>query len=177
MYSALKHGGEPLYKLARRGLSVERAPRQIEILALELLEFTESSVRLRVECSKGTYVRTLVEQIGVQIGSLAHVRALRRDFVEPFRGEAMYSLAQLEQLADPPALLAADRAVPHLPAQTLSVEQSRAIFHGQELVLAGAALGPLRLYDPSGRFLGLGTGAPGGLVRAQRLFAHAQPGL
>ncbi len=71
MYSALKRDGQPLYKLARAGLSVERAPREIEILVLELLDFTADTVRLRVECSKGTYIRTLVEQLGVRLGSCA----------------------------------------------------------------------------------------------------------
>ena len=81
MYSALKRAGEPLYKLARQGLSVERAPRSVVIHVLELLGIGADTLRLRVECSKGTYVRTLVEQLGGRLGSCAHVIALRRDFV------------------------------------------------------------------------------------------------
>jgi len=175
MYSALKRDGKPLYRLARQGLSVERAPRRIEILALELLAFSASEIRLRVECSKGTYIRTLVEQLGMQLGSCAHVIALRRDFVEPFRGAAMHALEELQDLAGASILLAADRAVPHLPAVALTASQSRSICHGQSVTLAGSPPGELRLYDASGRFLGLGTGAPGGLVRARRLFASANP--
>jgi tRNA pseudouridine55 synthase len=176
MYSALKRGGEPLYKLARRGLSVERTPRNIEIFVLELLEYTAATVRLRVECSKGTYVRTLVEQLGVRLGSCAHVSALRRDYVEPFRGETMQSLEQLQALASPPTLLTADCAVPHLPAVALSTSQSRAISHGQGVTMPGVGVGPVRLYDACGRFMGLGTGAAGGLLRPLRLFATASIG-
>jgi len=130
MYSALKRDGQPLYKLARQGKEVERAPRDIEIHALELLEFTPDSLRARVTCSKGTYIRTLVEQLGVALGSCAHVIALRRDFVEPFRESPMLTLAQLEALKEPPPLLDADLAVGHLPALKLSASQARAISSG-----------------------------------------------
>jgi tRNA pseudouridine55 synthase len=171
MYSALKHDGEPLYRLARRGLSVERAARSIEIFQLELLGFTADTMRLRVECSKGTYVRTLVEQLGSALGSCAFVIALRRDFVEPFRHEPMVSLEAL--LAAPvPALLPADRAVVQLPAVRLSAPQARAISFGQPSFLAGVPQGRVRLYDEAGQFMGLGVGAAPGLVQAVRLFAQ-----
>jgi tRNA pseudouridine55 synthase len=176
MYSALKRQGQPLYKLARQGLSVERAPRPIEIYLLELLNFTALTVRLRVECSKGTYIRTLAEQFGQLLGSCAHVIALRRDFVEPFRGDLMQTLEQLE--TDPRActLLPADRAVAHLPAVRLSPSQTRAMSFGQVISAAGANEGQLRLYDPDGRFLGLGMGAQGGAVRPLRLFSGVGAG-
>jgi tRNA pseudouridine55 synthase len=172
MYSALKRDGQPLYKLARRGVSVERAARPIEIYALELLEMGELMVRLRVECSKGTYVRTLAEQFGELLGSCAHVSALRRDFVEPFRGEPMHTLDELQ--GDPHAaiLLPADRAVTHLPQLHLSAAQARALRFGQTISAAVARAGPLRLYDPAGRFLGLGVAAADGAVRPQRLFTE-----
>lgn len=173
MYSALKLNGQPLYKLARQGVSVERTPRSIEIYVLELLSFTPLTVRLRVECSKGTYIRTLVEQLGTQLGSCAHVVALRRDFVEPFRGEPMHTLEQLQADTGEPALLPADRAVAHLPALRLSLTQTRALSFGQVISAAGANTGQLRLYDPSGRFLGLGMGAEGGAVRSLRLFTDS----
>jgi len=172
MYSAIKRNGQPLYKLARQGLSVERAPRAIEIYVLELLDYAAVTVRLRVECSKGTYIRTLVEQFGAQLGSCAHVIALRRDFVEPFRGESMHTLEQLQAHTPESALLPADRAVAHLPAVRLSPSQTRALSFGQAVSAAGADTGPLRLYDPSGRFLGLGMGAQGGAVRPLRLFSE-----
>ena len=172
MYSAIKLNGQPLYKLARQGLSVERVPRAIEIYVLELLDFTAVTVRLRVECSKGTYIRTLVEQFGAKLGSCAHVIALRRDYVEPFRGESMHTLEQLQAQTPKAALLPAYRAVAHLPAVLLSLSQTRAVSFGQVVSAAAADAGPVRLYDPSGRFLGLGMGAPGGTVRPLRLFSE-----
>lgn len=171
MYSALKLNGQPLYKLARQGLSVERTARSIDIYALELLDYTALTVRLRVECSKGTYIRTLVEQLGASLGSCAHVIALRREFVEPFRGEPMHTLEQLQASPAGPALLAADRAVAHLPSLHLSLAQTRAILFGQAILAPGVKVGQLRLYDPSGGFLGLGVGADAGAVRPLRLFA------
>jgi tRNA pseudouridine55 synthase len=170
MYSALKRDGVPLYRLARRGVEVERAARSIEIYALDLLEFAADRVKLRVECSKGTYVRTLVEQVGTALGSCAHVVALRRDFVEPFRKEAMITLEALLQTPSP-ALIPADRAVAQLPALRLSASQARSISFGQQALIEGAPLGRLRLYEDAGRFMGLGVSLESGQVRALRLFA------
>ncbi|HLQ13142.1 MAG TPA: tRNA pseudouridine(55) synthase TruB [Steroidobacteraceae bacterium] len=170
MYSALKRDGVPLYRLARRGLSVERAARDIEIHVLELLEYAGDRIKLRVECSKGTYIRTLVEQLGVGLGSCAHVQTLRRDFVEPFRSEAMIALEALLQTTAP-ALIPADRAVAQLPAVHLDAAQARSISFGQPALIEGAPLGRVRLYVESGRFMGLGASVEGGQVRALRLFA------
>ncbi|HKC15197.1 MAG TPA: tRNA pseudouridine(55) synthase TruB [Steroidobacteraceae bacterium] len=170
MYSALKQDGVPLYRLARQGVSVERAARSIEIYALELLGFADDLVKLRVECSKGTYVRTLVEQVGIGLGSCAHVSTLRRDFVEPFRNEAMVSLDALLQ-TPAPALIPADRAVAQLPELHLNAAQARAICFGQAALIAGAPLGRFRLYEEAGRFMGLGASAESGQVCALRLFA------
>ena len=176
MYSALKFKGQPLYKLARQGVVIERAARSIEIHELELLGFTAESLQVRVTCSKGTYIRTLVEQLGSQLGTCAHLRALRRDFVEPFRTEPMYTLEQLEQRSASPPLLAADRAVVHLPAIRLSPLQARALSFGQSISATDADTGQLRLYDPDGRFLGLGMGAAGGAIRPLRLFSAGAAG-
>ena len=176
MYSALKRDGKPLYQLARAGLSVERPARPIEIYVLELLNYSAGVMRCRVECSKGTYIRTLVEQIGVQLGSCAHVSALRRDFVEPFQGESMYRLETLEGSATPPVLLEADRAVGHLRAVRMSVAQSRAMSYGQAIEVTDLQPGQVRLYDASGQFAGLGVCQDGGQVRPLRLFAAAVAG-
>jgi tRNA pseudouridine55 synthase len=173
MYSALKRNGQPLYRLARQGQEVEREPREIEIYALELLESAPDSLRARVTCSKGTYIRTLVEQVGAALGTCAHVSALRRDFVEPFRESPMLTLAQLEAWEGPPPLLDADLAVAHLPALELSASQARSISYGQEIVAADAQPGELRLYGPARLFLGLGRAFEGGVVRSSRLFAAA----
>jgi tRNA pseudouridine55 synthase len=104
------------------------------------------------------------------------VVALRRDFVEPFRAEPMYTIEQLQKRIDAIPLLSADRAVAHLPALRLSLPQARAMTFGQAVTAAGADPGQLRLYDPAGRFLGLGMGSAGGAVRPVRLFATVMPG-
>jgi tRNA pseudouridine55 synthase len=173
MYSALKRDGQPLYKLARQGLSVERAARAITIQVLELIDFSAESLRARVECSKGTYIRTLVEQLGSALGSVAHVTCLRRDFVEPFRDAPMHTLEQLAAVQGDPPLLEADLAVGHLPLLRLSTGQSRAISYGQAIGVEGAPTGELRLYDASGRFLGLARASADGRVSPARLFAAA----
>jgi tRNA pseudouridine55 synthase len=175
MYSALKRDGQPLYKLARRGLTVERLPRDIVIYALELLEFGPATLRIRVECSKGTYIRVLAEDLGRLLGSCAHLTALRRDFAEPFRGEQMYTFEDLQALPGPPALLGADRALPHLPAIRLTAAQARSLSFGQSVMVAGGVDGQVRLYDHHGRFMGLGAASASGELRPQRLFADAAP--
>jgi len=155
---------------AHGALDIMRAARNIEIHVLELLEFADDRVQLRVECSKGTYIRTLVEQLGLRLGSCAHVRTLRRDFVEPFRNEAMICLEALLQ-TPAPALIPADRAVAQLPALHLDAAQARSICFGQPAHIEGAPLGRVRLYVESGQFMGLGASVEGGQVRALRLFA------
>ena len=177
MYSALKVAGQPLYKLARQGRSIERQPRAIEIHVLELLDRTPDTLRLRVECSKGTYIRTLVEDLARGLGTAAHVIALHRDFVEPFRHERMYTLEELAEAGSSPPLLPADRAVAHLPALNLSHAQTRSILFGQVTIGPGADPGEMRLYDGAGRFLGLGMAEEGGRVRPLRLFAASAAGL
>ena len=129
-----------------------------------------------MECSKGTYIRTLAEQLGARLGSCAHVTALRRDFVEPFRGEPMHTLEELQALGGPPLLLGADRALPHLPAVQLSPAQARAVSFGQSVAVADAVSGQVRLYDASGHFMGLGAGEGAGELRPVRLFAVAASG-
>lgn len=169
MYSALKRAGQPLYKLARQGLEVERAARPIDITALELLGIEAEALELAVECSKGTYVRVLAEQIASALGSCGHVSALRREWVEPFAAEPLTPLETLEQGALP-ALLAPERAVGHLPAIRLTEPQTRAIRHGQSLGWGGAeARGSVQLFDGAGQFMGLGL-LDGGVLKVQRLF-------
>ncbi len=171
MYSALKHAGQPLYKLARQGLDVERAARPIEISTLELLGAAGAELELAVECSKGTYVRVLAEQIAAALGSCGHVSALRREWVEPFAGEPLIALQTLEAAALP-ALLAPERAVAHLPAIGLDEPQTRALRYGQSIGWGEAVTGgSVQLFDAAGRFMGLGQ-VEGGLLKVQRLFAE-----
>ncbi len=175
MYSALKRDGQPLYKLARKGITVARESREIVIQRLELLGREPQRLDCRVLCSKGTYVRVLGEDLARSLGTVGYLAALRREYVEPFEHEPMVSLDAV--LAGPlPALLPADRALPHLAAVQLSVRDSIAITRGQRLASTGSGDPGLpgslvRLYDTAGQFFGLGLLEPDGGLRAKRLYA------
>jgi tRNA pseudouridine55 synthase len=174
MYSALKRQGTPLYRLARAGLSVEREPRAISIDELELLGFEGGRVELEVLCSKGTYVRVLAEDIARALGSCGRLYSLRREYVEPFKGEPMASLEQLESATAAVAewpLLAADRAVSHLPPLHLEADGAQALSQGRVVALPQSPASRWRLYDAQGRFLGLGISDADGQLRVQRLFS------
>jgi len=175
MYSALKHGGQPLYRLARAGQEVERAARLIEISSLTLVSFEELRLSLEVICSKGTYVRTLAEDIARALGTCGYVTQLRRMYVEPFESEAMCTLegvAALRAAGQWPAIMAADFAIRHLGAVHLDAPDSARLLHGQAIRNAAAASlsGRVRLYDEAARFLGIGEADGQGEVRPRRLF-------
>ncbi|MFO1410093.1 MAG: tRNA pseudouridine(55) synthase TruB [Steroidobacteraceae bacterium] len=179
MYSALKRDGEPLYRLARRGETVERAPRTLTIHRLERLAHGEDWIELRVACSKGTYVRVLGEDIAAALGSCGHLASLRREHVEPFGGRPMLTLEALEERLAAPAgagedwLLPADAAVSGMPAVRLDAAAAAALRHGQSVAVPPGtpSSGPVRLYGPDGAFMGLGEpGAPFRL-KVRRLFA------
>jgi tRNA pseudouridine55 synthase len=105
MHSALKRDGKPLYEYARQGITLERAPRQVQVHRLEVLDFSERQARLLVHCSKGTYVRTLAQDIGRRLGCGAHLVALRRTRVGPFRIEDAIALETLQAMAQPQSTL------------------------------------------------------------------------
>jgi tRNA pseudouridine55 synthase len=175
MYSALKRQGEPLYRLARRGESVEREARTILIHELEQVAFGPDWLELRVRCSKGTYVRVLGEDIAAALGTCGHLAALRRDYVEPFQGRPMVTLEQLERLAGQPGcadwLLPADAAVPQFPAIDLDPGGAAALRHGQTVSApAAGAAGTVRLYGPDRQFMGLGERDAAGRLKVRRLF-------
>ena len=178
MYSALKQDGRRLYKLAREGKEVERPARSVVIHQLEIVEFDPQRPRLRVRCSKGTYIRTLVEDIAAAIGTLAHVETLRRSAVEPFAGEGMAPLAEIEGLAgDETALdallLPVDSGLQAFPALQLGASEAFYVARGQAVAAAaGAPEGLVRLYGYGGELLGMGQVAEGE-VAPKRLF----PGL
>jgi len=177
MYSALKRQGQPLYRLARAGVTVEREPRDIVIKSLQLMGLSSPALTLRVLCSKGTYVRVLAEDIARALGTCGRLDRLRRLFVEPFGDEPMLTLDELERhtrdgLAWP--LLTSDRAVGHLPALHLATDEVRALSQGKTLPLAAPGDGQWRLYDEARTFVGLGLSDAGGTLRVQRLFCAAQ---
>jgi tRNA pseudouridine55 synthase len=176
MYSALKRDGQPLYKLARAGVTVERAPRQIEIAQLSLVGFAAPRLELTALCSKGTYIRVLAEEIARQLGTCGHVTALRRLYVEPFEGATMQTLEEVEVACRDgglPPVIAADEALPDLPAVHLAADLAGRLAHGQAVMAGGTCSGKVRLYDPQGRFMGLGEGDARGQIRPRRLFVPA----
>jgi tRNA pseudouridine55 synthase len=178
MYSAVKHQGERLYKLAREGKEVERTPRTINIYSLELLRFELPEVELAVHCSKGTYVRTLAEDIGAMLGCGGHVSALRRSGVGPYvesstrfvTMEAVEAAAEQGFDAMDAMLLPLDTALDHCPALRLSADAAFYLGQGQPVLVPQAPTeGMVRLYDQSERFVGVGTILDDGRVQPKRL--------
>jgi tRNA pseudouridine55 synthase len=176
MYSALKHQGERLYKLAREGIEVERQPRPVTIHALERVRFEGDELELDVHCSKGTYVRTLAEDIGAALGCGAHVGALRRLGVTPFEAETMVALEALERAADEgfealdALLLPIDTALEHWPAINLDPDSAYYLRQGQAVLSPRAPTsGWVRLYAGDQRFLGVGQILDDGRVAPRRL--------
>lgn len=175
MYSALKKDGQPLYKLARAGIEVERAARQIEIFRLRREAWSSEQLKLEVLCSKGTYVRTLAEDIAKALGTCGHVQALRRVYVEPFDNapmETLESIASAIEAGGRPLILPADAPLQHMVAVRLDSTATAKILHGQP-VLAGecGTAGRVRLYDAQGAFIGIGESDGAGGVRPKRLFS------
>lgn len=173
MYSALKHQGKPLYYYARKGKVIERKPREVTIFSLELLSLALPHVTVRVHCSKGTYIRTLAQDIGEALSVGAHLSALRRTGVAPYNNLPMYPLDEL--LAKDPSddlLLSSDSAISTWPEFSLDEAQVKTLFYGQELILpisADVDCG-MRLYDLNSKFLGVAFIDQDGLVVKRRLF-------
>jgi tRNA pseudouridine55 synthase len=195
MYSALKHGGKPLYEYARAGIEIERAPRPVSITELSLLAFQKDHFILRIVCSKGTYVRSLAMDIGEALGCGAHLDALRRVRIGDFDLSGSVSLEALEALdpAQRNALLAPpDILLRHFPKLELEYDDARLILQGQPLhpatqsgekpnavsvIRIEATQKPgncVRLYGPNG-FLGLGQRREDGLLWPKRLIACSPP--
>ncbi len=176
MYSALKHKGERLYKLAREGIEVERELREISIHALELGEVEGDEFELDVHCSKGTYVRTLAEDIGEVLGCGAHVIALRRTGVGPYTGMDMVTMEQVQEAALEgnealdALLLPVDTALSDWPAVQLDADSSYYLKMGQAVVVPRAPTeGWVRLYEGADRFIGVGQIQDDGKVAPKRL--------
>jgi tRNA pseudouridine55 synthase len=169
MYSALKREGQPLYRLARAGIEVERKPRTIRIDRLDLRGTADERLELEMLCSKGTYVRTVAEEIASELGTCGFVSSLRREYVEPFAAADMVLLEQVLE-GTLPALLPPDRAVEHLPAVRLQAADAERVRHGQPVQAeASRETTRCRLYDDKGRFFGIGELSPEGFVRPRRL--------
>ncbi|NND65149.1 MAG: tRNA pseudouridine(55) synthase TruB, partial [Gammaproteobacteria bacterium] len=175
MYSALKHQGVRLYELARQGKVVEREPRTVHISEIKLGAVTADSFELTVACSKGTYIRTLVEDIAKAIGGCAHVAELRRTGVGKLNEGDMITLSTLEEAGEGEALDAylqpIDQALGAWPEIALTADSAYYLQNGQPVqVPAAPTTGLLRLYDDQQQFLGVGEILSDGRVAPRRLF-------
>jgi tRNA pseudouridine55 synthase len=180
MYSAVHHEGQRLYELARRGVEVERRPREVVVHAIDVESVEGASAVLRVVCGKGTYVRVLAGDLGAALGFGAAVERLQRTRVGPFALAAAVAMADLttrprealvERVLDPAAALTAWEAV------TLDEDGRRAFVHGQAVPCAGAAGDAfVRVHDAGGALIGVGRLTGHGAVRPVRILHVDRPG-
>lgn len=177
MHSALKRDGVPLYKFARRGETVARAARRIQIHALEVVRFSPPVLEIRVRCSKGTYIRALAEDIGAALGCGAHLAALRRVASGRFRIEGGFTVEALEAMGvegrlgclQPLASL-----LEGLPRAELDAEGEARLRNGQALRIGGLSEGLCAVYGPGGAVIGLGRAGSDGILHPQRLTQAAE---
>lgn len=179
MYSAIKFQGKPLYELARKGIEIERKPRPITIYSLELESMNEDVICFSVHCTKGTYVRTLVEDIGRELGCGAHVTALRRIMVSPYQNATMYTLPALEHILEQSGLtglqaclLPTETSVQIYPVVRLTTASAFYLKMGQPVranLPQHSAL--VRLVAEDETFLGIGEVMSDGRVKPHRLVA------
>jgi tRNA pseudouridine55 synthase len=180
MYSALKKDGKRLYELARQGQVVERQARRIRIHEMQLLEARGNRLVFRVRCSKGTYVRTLVEDLATAAGTVAHTAALHRETVGDFLTQDMLDLPSAEKIAaaGPDALrehlIPADRALQQWPEQRIGPDAARRFNDGQAVIVGaadtGGGRGHVRVYEDTSGFLGVGELTGDGVLTPRRIF-------
>ena len=173
MYSALKHQGQPLYKLALAGQEVARKARPVTIHSLELLNWAPPILEFRVHCSKGTYVRTLAEDIAEKLGSCAHLQSLRRLDVEPFLEKDMITLEELLARAEADVLddclLPVDSGLIDWPMVTLDENSMIRFCHGNPVEQAVEVPGLVRVYGPEQKLLGVGEILPDNQLKPRRI--------
>ena len=184
MYSALKRDGQPLYKLAKQGIEVERAARQVSIREFELRAFRRGIANVEVACSKGTYIRTLAEDLGTSLGNGAHVSALRRTTSGPFDIGQAVTLEKLEEIREvggaealDELLMPLDSPLNHLPGVRLPSEACTSVTNGQSVRLSAPDYrGNVRMYDAADTFLGIGEVLADGRIAPRRLMRQIQAG-
>lgn len=178
MFSALKHQGKPLYEYARAGVTVERQARPITIFELKFIEYNAPFLTLEVHCSKGTYIRTLIDDLGERLGCGAHVSMLRRTAVSDYPSDKMLSLEALQQLAEAgdlrrldALLLPPDSAVSKLPSLFLTERQTQAVGFGQRVRFDNAEkiYGQVRLFSAENLFLGVAEIHQDNVIRPARM--------
>src|SRR5688572_6820080 len=175
MYSALKSEGERLYRLARAGIEVERPARHVRINRLDLLATGPGWLDFEVACSKGTYVRSLAEDLARALGTVGHVESLRRTGLGPFTGMPMHALDRIEAAGavgsgQEKMLLAVDEALPGLPAVQLGAVEQESVLQGRVVPALGPGASQVRMYGVGGRFLGVGRmSAEGARLSPERI--------
>ncbi|HEU4857485.1 MAG TPA: tRNA pseudouridine(55) synthase TruB, partial [Rhodanobacteraceae bacterium] len=174
--SALKQGGVPLYKRARRGEEVVAPPREVDVFRFDLTARDGDKLRLHVECGSGTYVRSLVRDLGEALGCGAHLTALRRLWVEPFREPRMFTLDELEILRERggaealvQTLLPVEAGLADWPVLELDEREADAVAHGRALRVA-AAPGRRLTVTAEGRLLAIGEVDAAGRFKVLRGF-------
>ncbi|SIN94423.1 tRNA pseudouridine synthase B [Sulfurivirga caldicuralii] len=173
VYSALKKDGKPLYHYARKGEAVEVAPRRVQVHRFELLDFDDAHIRFRATVGKGTYIRTLGEDLAVQLGTVGHLTQLRRTETGGFKVDMALPLEVIEAFPET-ALLPVDRLLSHLPERLLSPEQAERFQHGNPVAASSQTVERWRVYDGEGRLLGIGVQRDGQLW-PQRIFNLPSP--
>lgn len=169
MYSAIKINGQKLYQLARKGVEIERELRDIEVYKLELLHFTESTLTLAVDCSKGTYIRVLGEDIATALGTCGTMSFLLRTQVGSYMLNASHTLQEIA--ANPSACVAQPvTAVAHLPKLILTDNQAARITNGVRTTVAGTEEGQYVLMSSDNEFLGIGN-CKEERIQATKIFA------
>jgi len=159
MYSAIKHNGEPLYKIARKGGKVEIKSRQINIKNIEVLSFKNNQIDIICTCSKGTYIRTLAEDIGAKLKTCAYVSLLHRVNIHPFENEMMHDLDKLKNASDDELkqyLLPVDMILKDFDKIILNPEQLNEIGYGRFITLEYESPVICRLYDENNNLIGIG---------------------
>ncbi|AKO45642.1 tRNA pseudouridine(55) synthase TruB [[Haemophilus] ducreyi] len=178
MFSALKHQGKPLYEYARQGITIEREARPITIFELKFISYEAPYLTLDVHCSKGTYIRTLIDDLGEKLGCGAHVAILRRLAVADYPVDAMMNYASLQHLSETEALevldgylLPVDTAVRRFPKIRLTTMQTKAIGFGQRVKFDNLAqiYGMVRLYSEAELFLGIAEITTDNVIRPNRM--------
>lgn len=183
MFSALKYQGQSLYRYARQGIEVPREARPISIFRFELLTHSDKTADFLVHCSKGTYIRTLIDDLGEALGCGAHVAALHRTQVGPFTAEQMISPAQLDALAEQchqsgdfsamdNLLLPLDAGITAMPAVQLTAAEQHRLQHGQSCQLQQPDISAIKLLGPDQVFFGIGQ-VEQGVLSSRRLLNTA----
>lgn len=176
MYSALKHEGKALYEYARAGVEFERAAREVTIFDIQLHSLNDDLLDLTVVCSKGTYIRTLAEDIGAALGCGAHLAGLRRLSTAHFDLQNAHTIESLESMtveARDQLLLTPDAAIENLPQVTIDADSAFYLMRGQEVWKSGLnQQGLFRIYSEQGLFLGIGEQTSAGNIAPRRLLVN-----